>query len=167
MAVAPWVVSDELWERIEPLLPRVERRFRYPGRKRLPDRQALQGICPCCTRGSPGGICRSSLASVAARPVTSGWSSGTLGRGADLRLAAPLQAAAGPLRPPRRDPRSLPRNRLLPRLLQNASALMVIRSSKSPVRLRRRGYIRRNDTNWAITPFRHPSQCLGTGLVAD
>jgi transposase len=41
MAVAPWVVSDELWERIEPLLPKVERRFRYPGRKRLPDRQAL------------------------------------------------------------------------------------------------------------------------------
>jgi transposase len=44
VAVAPWIVSDELWERIEPLLPRVERRFRYPGRKRLPDRQALQGI---------------------------------------------------------------------------------------------------------------------------
>jgi transposase len=44
MAVAPWVVSDELWERIEPLLPKVERRFRYPGRKRLPDRRALQGI---------------------------------------------------------------------------------------------------------------------------
>src|SRR5215831_11527347 len=44
MAAAPWVVSDELWSRIEPLLPRVERRFRYPGRKRLPDRQALQGI---------------------------------------------------------------------------------------------------------------------------
>src|SRR5919204_302967 len=44
MAVAPWIVSDGLWSRIEPLLPRVERRFRYPGRKRLPDRQALQGI---------------------------------------------------------------------------------------------------------------------------
>jgi transposase len=44
MAVAPWIVSDELWERIEPLLPKRERRFRYPGRKRLPDRQALQGI---------------------------------------------------------------------------------------------------------------------------
>src|SRR5574337_14758 len=44
MAVAPWIVSDELWKRIEPLLPKVERRFRYPGRKRLPDRQALQGI---------------------------------------------------------------------------------------------------------------------------
>ena len=44
MATAPWIVSDELWSRIEPLLPKVERRFRYPGRKRLPDRQALQGI---------------------------------------------------------------------------------------------------------------------------
>ncbi len=44
MAGAPWIVSNELWERIEPLLPRVERRFRYPGRKRLPDKQALQGI---------------------------------------------------------------------------------------------------------------------------
>src|SRR6266496_3878016 len=44
MAVAPWIVSDELWELVEPLLPRVERRFRYPGRKRLPDRQAVQGI---------------------------------------------------------------------------------------------------------------------------
>ena len=44
MAAAPWVVSDELWELVEPLLPLKERRFRYPGRKRLPDRQALQGI---------------------------------------------------------------------------------------------------------------------------
>jgi transposase len=44
MAAAPWVLSDELWLRIEPLLPKVERRFRYPGRKRLPDRKALQGI---------------------------------------------------------------------------------------------------------------------------
>jgi transposase len=44
VATAPWVVSDELWKRIEPLLPRVERRFRYPGRKRVPDRLALQGI---------------------------------------------------------------------------------------------------------------------------
>lgn len=44
MASAPWLVSDELWSRVEPLLPRVERRFRYPGRRRLPDRQALQGI---------------------------------------------------------------------------------------------------------------------------
>jgi len=44
MAAAPWVVPDELWELVEPLLPRRERRFRYPGRKRLSDREALQGI---------------------------------------------------------------------------------------------------------------------------
>jgi transposase len=44
VATAPWVVSDELWARIELLLPKIERRFRYPGRKRLPDRLALQGI---------------------------------------------------------------------------------------------------------------------------
>jgi transposase len=44
MAAAPWIVAEELWELIEPLLPRKERRFRYPGRKRLPDRQALQEI---------------------------------------------------------------------------------------------------------------------------
>ncbi len=44
MAAAPWVVSDALWELVEPLLPKRERRFRYPGRKRLPDRQCLCGI---------------------------------------------------------------------------------------------------------------------------
>src|SRR5258708_37029555 len=44
VAVAPWIVSDQLWQRVEPLLPKVERRFRYPGRKRVPDRLALQGI---------------------------------------------------------------------------------------------------------------------------
>jgi transposase len=44
MAVAPWVVSDALWERLEPLLPKRQRRFRYPGRRSLPDREALQRI---------------------------------------------------------------------------------------------------------------------------
>ena len=44
MRAKPWEVPDGLWERIEPLLPKVVRRYRYPGRKRLPDRQALQGI---------------------------------------------------------------------------------------------------------------------------
>ena len=47
---SPWVVSDELWELVEPLLPKTQRRSRYPGRLRLPDRQALCGIlfvlCP-------------------------------------------------------------------------------------------------------------------------
>jgi transposase len=44
MAVAPWIVVDALWSRVEPVLPQKQRRVRYPGRKRLDDRAALQGI---------------------------------------------------------------------------------------------------------------------------
>jgi transposase len=32
------------WERIEPLLPKKQRRFRSPGRKPLDDRKVVQGI---------------------------------------------------------------------------------------------------------------------------
>src|SRR2546423_1861677 len=44
MRAKPWDVSDGLWERIEPLLPRKPRRFRYPGGKPFDDRLALRGI---------------------------------------------------------------------------------------------------------------------------
>jgi transposase len=44
MASQPWEVSDELWQRLEPLLPRKPRRFRYPGRRPLDDRRVLSGI---------------------------------------------------------------------------------------------------------------------------
>jgi transposase len=44
VARRPWDVPDGLWELIEPLLPRTPRRFRHPGRRRLGDREALQGI---------------------------------------------------------------------------------------------------------------------------
>ena len=47
------LVSDGLWARIEPLLPWVERRYRYPGRKRVPDRQALTGILFVLKTGIP------------------------------------------------------------------------------------------------------------------
>jgi transposase len=40
----PWEVKDGLWERIEPLLPLMERRYRYPGRKRLDQRKVMCGI---------------------------------------------------------------------------------------------------------------------------
>jgi hypothetical protein len=40
----PWEVSEGLRAVIEPLLPKVERRSRYPGRKRLDDRLVLRGI---------------------------------------------------------------------------------------------------------------------------
>jgi transposase len=38
------LVSDELWELVEPLIPKVKRRSRYPGRKRIDDRKVLAGI---------------------------------------------------------------------------------------------------------------------------
>jgi transposase len=43
MAAAPWSVSDELWELVEPLLPRMKRP-RPGGRRRHPDRLTLSGI---------------------------------------------------------------------------------------------------------------------------
>ena len=49
----PWEVEDSLWELIEPLLPRPERRFRHPGRKRLDDRKALCGILFVLYTGVP------------------------------------------------------------------------------------------------------------------
>ncbi|MET9127134.1 transposase, partial [Streptomyces sp. NPDC004528] len=39
----PWIVSDELWSLIEPLLP-VPAPKLVEGRPRVPDRQALCGI---------------------------------------------------------------------------------------------------------------------------
>lgn len=44
VGTSPWIVSDELWDHLKPLLPQRERRFRYPGHKPLPDRDVLCGI---------------------------------------------------------------------------------------------------------------------------
>jgi transposase len=42
--MAQTLVSDELWGLVEPLIPKVKRRHRYPGRKRIDDRRVLTGI---------------------------------------------------------------------------------------------------------------------------
>ena len=47
------IVSDELWERVEPLIPPVRRRFRNPGRKRIEDRRVLTGILFVLLTGIP------------------------------------------------------------------------------------------------------------------
>lgn len=47
------LVSDELWELVEPLIPKVERRFRFPGRKRIDDRKVLSGILFILRTGIP------------------------------------------------------------------------------------------------------------------
>lgn len=38
------LLDDGLWAIIEPVIPKKERRFRNPGRKRVPDRACLTGI---------------------------------------------------------------------------------------------------------------------------
>src|SRR2546430_1148545 len=47
------LVSDELWELIEPLIPTVPRRHRFPGRKRIDDRKVLTGILFVLRTGIP------------------------------------------------------------------------------------------------------------------
>src|SRR3954464_10865786 len=37
-------IDDDLWAEVEPLIPVRQRRRRYPGRKPIPDRLALNGI---------------------------------------------------------------------------------------------------------------------------
>src|SRR6266487_4209828 len=37
-------LDDEVWNVIEPLLPRTTRRYRHPGRRRIDDRKVLSGI---------------------------------------------------------------------------------------------------------------------------
>ena len=49
----PWIVSDELWARIEPLLPVAPRRADHPGWKRLDDRKVLCGILFVLYTGIP------------------------------------------------------------------------------------------------------------------
>jgi transposase len=38
------LLDDQLWAIVEPLIPKKPRRFRHPGRKRVPDRACLTGI---------------------------------------------------------------------------------------------------------------------------
>jgi transposase len=44
-------IDDDLWQLIQPLLPTPPRRYRYPGRKRLDDRNVLDGILYVLTTG--------------------------------------------------------------------------------------------------------------------
>lgn len=48
------IVDDALWKRMEPLLPEPKpRRFRFPGRKPVPNRAALTGILFVLRTGIP------------------------------------------------------------------------------------------------------------------
>jgi transposase len=45
------VITDQVWARVEPLIPHRARRRRYPGRKPLDDRAVLTGILVVLARG--------------------------------------------------------------------------------------------------------------------
>lgn len=52
--MAKELLPDDLWEIVEPLLPPEKpRRFRYPGRKRVDNRDALRGILFVLKTGIP------------------------------------------------------------------------------------------------------------------
>ncbi len=56
--MAQQLLDDDLWKLIEPILPALKRRrFRYPGRKPIDNRQALQGILLVLKTGILGNIC--------------------------------------------------------------------------------------------------------------
>jgi hypothetical protein len=71
--LASWAVPDGLWVLIEPLVAEAAAAFPLAGPKRDGDCEALGGSCSCYTPESPGGICRSSLASGRGRRVGVGW----------------------------------------------------------------------------------------------
>jgi putative transposase len=48
-----WLISDELWNEIEPLIPKAINRHRFGGgRPRVPDRKAMEGILFVLRTGS-------------------------------------------------------------------------------------------------------------------
>lgn len=53
LLMAQALVTDELWGLIQPLIPQKQRRFRFPGRKRIDDRAVLTGIIFVLKTGIP------------------------------------------------------------------------------------------------------------------
>ena len=51
--MAKRLVSAELWGLMEPLIPKVPRRHRFPGRTRIDDRRVLTGILFVSRTGTP------------------------------------------------------------------------------------------------------------------
>ncbi len=72
-----WEVSDELWAVIEPPLPRHERYFRYPGRRRIDDRRTLHGILFVLYTGIQWEFLPQELGSAPVRRAGGAWPNGS------------------------------------------------------------------------------------------
>jgi transposase len=72
------LVPDELWQKLEPLVPPPRRRrFRFPGRKPLDYRKILMGILFLLKTGIAWTTCPLNSAAVAAKPAGTTSGSGT------------------------------------------------------------------------------------------
>ena len=78
----PWLVSDDLWDRVEPLLPVRRQRLGKHGRPPLDDRGCLQGILFVLHTGIQWewpGVVKNLRESVALRPLSDASSSDWVG----------------------------------------------------------------------------------------
>jgi hypothetical protein len=96
------VQTDELWARLEPLIPVCPRRFRHPGRKRADDRAALEGILYEVRTGVGWNRLPTALFGTSGA-VTSIWPASASSRFSRIATATPTRTCPGnprPLSPP-------------------------------------------------------------------
>ncbi|WUO09439.1 transposase [Streptomyces sp. NBC_00289] len=74
MSTRPWIVDDDLWALIEPLLPPWPQKS--PGPRPVPDRLCLQGILYVLHNDIAGNSYRWSWGSAPDRPAGGAWTAG-------------------------------------------------------------------------------------------
>ena len=134
----PALVDDELWELIQPLLPRKTRRYRHPGRRGIDDRKVLNVILFVLTTGIAWQSTGTSSSKVALMPKFPGSRAPLIGP----RTAAPsIRTSLSPTTVLRT--RSSRRART-PCALEASASARSARSSRSPLaRSRSRARARR------------------------
>src|SRR6266496_1914082 len=103
------LVSEELWQLVEPVIPKVERRYRFPGRKRIDDRKVLTGILFVLQTGIPWEYLPKELGCGRGTPLALSLSAGNHN---DILELLPLVDAIPPVRGKRGRPRRRPRRLL-------------------------------------------------------
>lgn len=66
------VLIDQLWKRLESLIPTPARRYRFPGRRRVDNRAALEGILFVVRTGLRWNDLLTTAFGVSARPAGGG-----------------------------------------------------------------------------------------------
>ena len=71
------VLTDQLWKRLQPLIPTPPRRYRFPGRRRVDNRAAVEGILFVVRTGIRWNDLPTSAFGARARPAGGGCRTGT------------------------------------------------------------------------------------------